>query len=313
MTPVAIVTGAGRGIGRSEALALAAAGYAVVVNDLGGSLAGEGSSADVAESVVAEIAEAGGTAVAHVGDVSSPDDVEAMLDVALTSFGRVDCLVNNAGNLPPTRIVCDMSLDELDRALRVHVRGHFATTIALTRHWRNEARRTGEPVAASIVNTASEAYLFGSPWRPDYAASKAAIVSLTVGTALSCAPFGVRVNAICPRASTRMTEGMLSGDAPARDPRHTADLVVALCGTPSVNGQVFVVGPGVVQVLAGPAVVREFAPEDEDAEGGADRVASLLEGYFGTEGDVPAYGTPLGRTARYLENLHESFEIRARD
>jgi NAD(P)-dependent dehydrogenase (short-subunit alcohol dehydrogenase family) len=302
---VAIVTGGGRGIGRAEAMHFSSAGYAVVVNDLGTEVDGQGRDNSVAEGVVDEIVRAGGRAVANCGDVASAEDAAELLDVALTAFGRVDCLVNNAGNLPTTRILPDMTLAELDVTMRVHVRGHFCTSIALTSHWREEAKRRGRPVRASIVNTASEAYLYGSPWRPDYAAAKAAIVALTVGTATTCSHFGVRVNAVLPRATTRMTESMRKG-RPHLAPEQVAPVVVALCGDHAdrINGQVLVAGPGIIGVTAGPRIGDQLTWADEPA---TRDVEAILGAYF--EQDRPSYGMPLGDSARYLEELHERFDL----
>jgi NAD(P)-dependent dehydrogenase (short-subunit alcohol dehydrogenase family) len=302
---VAIVTGGGRGIGRAEAMHFANAGYAVVVNDLGADVDGLGRDNSVADVVVDEISRSGGRAVAHCGDVASEADVADLLDVALSTFARVDCLINNAGNLPASRILPDMTLAELDVTMRVHVRGHFCTSIALTKHWREQAKRQGTPVQASIVNTASDAYLLGAPWRPDYASAKAAIVALTVGTATTCSLFGVRVNAVMPRANTRMTESLRRG-RPHLAPEQVAPVVVALCGQRAerINGQVLVVSPGLIGVVAGPRVSDELTWPDDWALGD---VEALLSSYF--DHDRPSYGAPLGETARYLDELHEHFDL----
>jgi NAD(P)-dependent dehydrogenase (short-subunit alcohol dehydrogenase family) len=302
---VAIVTGGGRGLGRAEAVHFASAGYAVVVNDLGADVAGQGRDNSVAEGVVNEILRSGGSAVAHCGDVASEADVADLLDVALTAFGRVDCLINNAGNLPTARILPDMTLAEFDVTMRVHVRGHFCMSIALTNHWREQAKRRGRQVRASIVNTASDAYLLGAPWRPDYASAKAAIIALTVGTAMTCSHFGVRVNAVLPRANTRMTESLRRG-RPHLAPEQVAPVIVALCGQRAerINGQVLVASPGLIGVVAGPRVSDELTWPDEWTLGD---VEGLLGSYF--DQDRASYGAPLGESARNLEELHERFDL----
>ncbi len=184
----AIVTGAGHGLGRAEAIALAAAGAAVVLNDLPG---------DAVHAVAEEITAAGGRAVVREGDVGDWAAGEAMLAAALGSFGGLDIVVNNAGVLRD-RMVFTMSAREWDLVLRVHLRGHFITTRLATGYWREQSKRAGGPVYARIVNTSSEAFLLGSPGQPNYAAAKAGITALTVTTARSCARYGVRANAICP-------------------------------------------------------------------------------------------------------------------
>jgi NAD(P)-dependent dehydrogenase (short-subunit alcohol dehydrogenase family) len=205
---VAIVTGAGRGLGRAEALELARQGAAVVVNDFGvgvdgGSAAGDGRD-DPARQVAEEIAAAGGTAMAHSGDVADAADARELFDLAVRTFGDVHVLVNNAGILRD-RMVFSMSEAEWDDVIRVHLRGHFLLTKFATAHWRERSKAAGAPVYARIVNTSSESFLAGSPGQPNYAAAKAGIAALTMSVAQGCARYGVRANAICPRALTRMT------------------------------------------------------------------------------------------------------------
>jgi NAD(P)-dependent dehydrogenase (short-subunit alcohol dehydrogenase family) len=255
---VAVVTGAGAGLGRAEALALAAAGARVVLNDLPG---------DALQAVAGEIKAAGGEAVACAGDVGDWSTGEALLGAALGTFGRLDIVVNNAGVLRD-RMVFSMSAEEWDLVLRVHLRGHFVTTRFATAYWRERSKATGGPVYARIVNTSSEAFLLGSPGQPNYAAAKAGIVALTAATARGCARYGVRANAICPRARTAMTAELM-GPAPASGtdpfaPEHVAPLVTYLAGPAGerINGEVFVVHGGVVALLAPPTVRVSFRTGD---------------------------------------------------
>ncbi|MFF8604940.1 3-oxoacyl-ACP reductase [Streptomyces sp. NPDC015346] len=265
----AIVTGAGRGLGRAEALELARLGAAVVVNDYGrpgrdGS--GEASAAP-AEGVAAEIRAAGGRAVAHLGDVADFETARGLVDLAVSEFGKLDILVNNAGILRD-RMVFSMNEEEWDSVIRVHLKGHFNTTHFAAVHWRGRAK-AGEPgVYGRIVNTSSEAFLAGSAGQPNYAAAKGGIVGLTTSTALALAKYGVTANVICPRARTRMTEDVFAGFAePASEaeldplsPEHVAPLVGYLASPAAggVNGQLLVVHGGMVAIVDRPRVSAKF-------------------------------------------------------
>ncbi len=250
----AIVTGAGNGLGRAEALALAAAGAAVVLNDLAGP--------DV-HAVAGEITAAGGRAVVCEGDIGEWATGEAMLAAALGTFGGLDILVNNAGVLRD-RMVFTMSPEEWDLVLRVHLRGHFIGTRLATGYWREQSKRAGNPVYGRIINTSSEAFLLGSAGQPNYAAAKAGIAALTVTTARSCARYGVRANAICPRARTSMTADLMGaapdGEVDPLAPEHVAPLVTYLAGPAgaAINGEVFVVHGGVAAVMDPPRVRTVF-------------------------------------------------------
>ncbi|MDI6097352.1 SDR family NAD(P)-dependent oxidoreductase [Actinoplanes sp. NEAU-A12] len=250
---VAIVTGAGQGLGAAEARALAAAGARVVLNDLPG---------PALDAVVERIRAAGGEAAACPGDVADWAGGEALVTTAVERFGGLDILVNNAGVLRD-RMVFSMSEQEWDTVIRVHLRGHFVTTRFATAYWRDRSKADGRPAYARIVNTASEAFLLGSAGQPNYAAAKGGIVSLTLATARGCARYGVRANAICPRARTAMT-GDLMGPAPdgpdPMAPERVAPLVVHLAGPAGerITGEVFVVHSDVVAVLGPPTVRAAF-------------------------------------------------------
>jgi 3-oxoacyl-[acyl-carrier protein] reductase len=247
---VAVVTGAGTGLGRAEALGLAAAGARLVLNDLPGD-------------AVHDVAAAIGDAVVCTGDVGEASTATALLSTALDTYGSLDILVNNAGVLRD-RMVFSMSPDDWDLVLRVHLRGHFLTTQVATAYWRSQSKALGAPVYGRIVNTSSEAFLLGPPGQPNYAAAKAGIVALTVSTARGCARYGVRANAICPRARTAMTAELM-GPAPddgadPLSPTHVAPLVTYLAGPAAerINGEVFVVHGDYTALLAPPTVRASF-------------------------------------------------------
>ena len=260
----AIVTGAGNGLGRAEAHALARAGARVVLNDLPG---------EAVQTVAGEIRAGGGQAVACPGDVSEWPTGQRLVGAALDAFGRLDILVNNAGVLRD-RMVFTMSADEWDLVIRVHLRGHFVTTRFATAYWREQSKRAGSPVYARIVNTSSEAFLLGSPGQPNYAAAKAGIAALTVSTARSCGRYGVQANAICPRARTAMTAGLMGGPPDGAvdplAPEHVAPLVVYLASPAAagINGEVFVVHGGVAAVMQPPSIRATFLAAEHGSPDG---------------------------------------------
>jgi 3-oxoacyl-[acyl-carrier protein] reductase len=225
--------------------------------------------------------------VVAAGDVADWATGEKLLATALERYGRLDILVNNAGVLRD-RMVFTMSPDEWDLVIRVHLRGHFVTTRLATAYWREQRNAAGHPVYARIVNTSSEAFLLGSVGQPNYAAAKAGIAALTVTTARSCSRYGVRANAICPRARTAMTAELM-GPAPegAVDPlapEHVAPLVVYLAGpaAETINGEVFVVHGGVAAVMDPPRVRSVFrAAGTPDGMWTLDAVAAALGPAFG--------------------------------
>jgi len=202
---IAVITGAGRGIGREHALLFAAEGALVVVNDPGGSVDGSGvGEGSPAHDVVAEIVAAGGRAVANVDDVSEWEGGRRLVGAAIEHFGGLDVLVNNAGILRD-RMLVTMSEEEWDSVIRVHLKGHFVALRHAAAYWRARAK-AGASVRASVVNTSSTSGLFGNPGQTNYGAAKAGIAALTTIAADELSRYGVRVNAIAPAARTRMTE-----------------------------------------------------------------------------------------------------------
>jgi 3-oxoacyl-[acyl-carrier protein] reductase len=251
---VAVVTGAGVGLGRAEALALAAAGAKVVVNDIG----------EVAHDVAAEIVAAGGIAVGAPGDIGDWDFATSLVSLAVGTYGDLNVLVNNAGVLRD-RMIFSITPEEWDTVLRVHLRGHAATCQAATAYWRARSKTTGEPQWARVINTASEAFLFGSAGQPNYSAAKAGIAALTLSVAHGCGRYGVRANALAPRARTAMTEATFPPEPAGEeiDPwaiEHVAPVVVWLGtrGADHVTGQVFVVYGGKIGVMKAPSLDRAF-------------------------------------------------------
>jgi NAD(P)-dependent dehydrogenase (short-subunit alcohol dehydrogenase family) len=253
---VAIVTGAARGIGKAEALTLAGEGAAVVVNDLGADLAGKAQEQSGAAEVVALIVEAGGRAVTNGDDVASYAGAERIVAGALDNFGRLDILVNNAGILRD-RMSFNMPEEDFDDVVRVHLKGHFSMARTAGAYWR-QRHKAGEEVAGRIVNTTSEAGLFGSAGQANYAAAKGAIATLTITLAREYERFGVTVNAIAPRARTRMTTSALGsleaepGTFDSWAPENVAPIVAWLAGdaAASISGQFFVVWGGAVHLVA---------------------------------------------------------------
>jgi NAD(P)-dependent dehydrogenase (short-subunit alcohol dehydrogenase family) len=245
---VAIVTGAGRGIGRAHALLLAREGAAVVVNDLGGDGRGEGSDLSPAQAVVAEIEAAGGRAVPDGADVAGWRGAEDLVAHAVDAFGRLDVLVNNAG-IARDRMSFRMEEDDWDVVLDVVLKGTFAPSRFAAAHWREQAKATGRPVGAAIVNTTSASGLYASTGQVNYVAAKAAVAAITISMARELESTGVRVNAVAPIAATRLL-AQAGFEAPPPGPDHDpfgphqiAPLVAWLASdrAAAVSGQVFVV------------------------------------------------------------------------
>lgn len=257
---VAVVTGAGQGIGRAEARALARAGAHVVVNDVGRTAEGR----PAAEDAVEEIRGAGGSAEPNGDDISTWDGAERLIAQAVAVRGRLDLLVCNAGIIRDRTIV-NITEAEWDAVMAVHLKGHAGPLHFAAAHWKARHQETGEPVDATVVTTSSEAGLYGNFGQVNYSAAKAGIVALTQVAARELARYGVRANSICPRARTGMTEGVVEGMDPAEgaadewDPESVAALTAFLGSEHSrgITGQVFVVhGPTVSRM-------REWTPADE--------------------------------------------------
>jgi NAD(P)-dependent dehydrogenase (short-subunit alcohol dehydrogenase family) len=264
---VAIVTGAGRGIGRGHALELARQGAKVVVNDLGSAVDGTGSDSGPAQIVAEEIRDLGGTAIANGDDVSSWDGAQALVATAIETFGHLDVLVNNAGILRD-RMLVNMTEEEWDAVIRVHLKGTFAPTRFAAAYWR-ELSKAGDAVDARVINTSSTSGLFANPGQTNYGAAKSGIATFSIIAAKELARYGVTVNAIAPGALTRMTEN-LSGARAApdedewseRSPENIAPLVTWLASAESagVTGQVFLISGGRIAIAKawerGPGVNR---------------------------------------------------------
>jgi NAD(P)-dependent dehydrogenase (short-subunit alcohol dehydrogenase family) len=295
---VAIVTGAGRGIGRTEALLLASEGAKVVVNDLGGSPGGEGADRGPAQEVVDEIVATGGEAVADTGSVSSWSDAAAMVQLAVDTFGGLDVVINNAGILRD-KMSFNMEEAEWDAVIDVHLKGHFAVARHAAAYWRARSKETGEPVGAALVNTASESGLYGNAGQANYAAAKAGIASLTIVLARELERIGVRVNCIAPVARTRLTE-TVAGDVmkPPDEgldrfaPEHVAAVACWLASdlARNLNGQVVKVQGGVVQLLEG---WRPLTEATSDKPWTIDSVAAVESQLLAkSDGSIPPFFFP---------------------
>ena len=253
---VAIVTGAGRGIGREYALMLAAHGAKVVVNDLGGARDGTGASTGPAQEVVDEIAKAGGEAVANGDDVSDFAAAERMIRGAVERFGRLDAVINNAGILRD-RMLVNMTEAEWDAVIKVHLKGTFAPAHHAAAYWRDLAKK-GDKVDARIINTTSVSGIYGNPGQTNYGAAKSGIAGFTVIAARELRRYGITVNAIAPGALTRLTEdlGMGKGSEEEKDrmhPRWIAPIVTWLVSAQSahITGRVFEASGQVLAIAEG--------------------------------------------------------------
>lgn len=254
---VVIVTGAGRGLGRAHALAFAAEGAAVVVNDVGASLTGEGADLSPAQEVVAEIEAMGGRAVVNADDVSDWDGAGQMVRQAIDTFGGLDTLVCNAG-IVRDRMIVNMSVDEWDAVMKVHLRGMFCPVRHAVDHWRALAK-AGTPVEARVVTTSSGAGLFGSVSQGNYSAAKAGIAAFTIVGAAELGRYGVRMNGIAPSARSRMTEEAFAemmkrpdSGFDAMDPANVSPLVVWLGSSGcEVSGRLFECQGGQISVADG--------------------------------------------------------------
>ncbi|MGV9412769.1 3-oxoacyl-ACP reductase [Nocardia sp. NPDC003693] len=275
---VAIVTGAGAGLGRAEALELARAGASIIVNDLAEN--------DAVSATLADIRALGAKAEFVAGSIAERSTADALISTAEQTFGGLDIIVNNAG-ITRDKMLFNMSDEDFDAVIAVHLRGHFLLTRNAGAFWRAKSKEAGAPVYGRIVNTSSEAGLLGPAGQANYGAAKAGITALTLSASRSLSAFGVRANAICPRARTSMTEKVFSA-APEEgpdplSPDHVARLVTFLASpaADAVNGQLFVVYGPMVALMAAPVVERRF---DADGEWSTANLADTLGGYFAERG-----------------------------
>ena len=269
---VAIITGAGRGIGKEHALLFAAEGAKVVVNDLGGAADGSGSDRTAAEEVVDEIRAAGGEAVANADDVADWEGGQRLINAAVEAFGDLHVLVNNAGILRD-RVLVNMTEEEWDSVVHVHLKGHFVPSRWAASYWR-EQTKAGREVRASIINTSSTSGLLGNPGQSNYGAAKAGLGAFTVIIAKELARYGVRVNAIAPAARTRLTEAtpglgdmVKAPDDPGMfdiwDPANVSPLVAYLATESCpATGRVFFVQGGRVQLMHNWAMGESIERDD---------------------------------------------------
>jgi NAD(P)-dependent dehydrogenase (short-subunit alcohol dehydrogenase family) len=278
---VAIVTGAGRGIGREHALLLAAQGAKVVVNDIGGSVDGSGSDVGPAQQVADEITAKSGQAVANTDDVSEWAGAEKLIGAAVEAFGKLDVLINNAGILRD-RMLVNMTEAEWDAVIKVHLKGTFAPSHFAANHWR-ERSKAGDQVDARIINTSSPSGIYGNVGQTNYGAAKAGIASFTIIAAKELARYGVTVNAIAPAALTRMTEdlGMGQLDDEAKEqmsPKHIAPIVCWLASPLSagVTGRIFDVSGRMLSVSEGWHRGPTIDHPDDDPEVLGHAVADLV-------------------------------------
>jgi 3-oxoacyl-[acyl-carrier protein] reductase len=268
---VAIVTGAARGLGKVEALDLARLGARVVVNDLGVNADGSGRDEEPARAVVEEIKSLGGEAVPHFGDVAVWDDAQSLIQTAIDEFGDLHILLNNAG-FCRDKMIFNMTEEEWDTVIRVHMKGHFSTTRFASAYWRSQSKAAGGPIYGRLISTASEAFIFGSVGQPNYAAAKAGIVAMTMSAAQALIRYGVTANVIMPRARTRMTDVGITAQIFAKPdegfdnfaPENVAPLASYLASPKAerVSGQVFVVWGKQVTVVGRPSTDTRFQSED---------------------------------------------------
>jgi NAD(P)-dependent dehydrogenase (short-subunit alcohol dehydrogenase family) len=286
---VAIVTGAGRGLGRSEALLLARNGAKVVVNDPGVALDGSASGESPAEAVVRTIEEAGGAAVASRADCASFEGAQSLIDLAVERFGRLDILVNSAG-IVRDRMSFNMSADDWESVVRVQLTGTFAPSRFAAAHWR-ERSKAGEAVSGRIINTTSEAGLLGTTGQANYMAAKAGVAALTVTMARELERYGVTVNAISPRAKTRLS-AVINGTVEADDPTdplspdNVAPLVAYLASDEAahISGQILLIIGGHLEVWKGWHSANSF---DRQESWTIDAIGAALKELLAEVGSQP--------------------------
>ncbi len=268
---VAIVTGAARGLGRVEALELARMGARVVVNDLGATGSGVAEDEELARAVVEEIKGLGGEAIPHFGDVADWGYAQSLIQAAVDEFGDLNILVNNAGFLRD-KMIFNMTEDEWDSVIRVHMKGHFSTMRFAASYWRETSKAAGAPIYGRLISTSSEAFIFGSAGQPNYAAAKAGIVAMTMSAAQALVKYGVTANVIMPRARTRMNDSGMYADMFAKPaegfdvfaPENVSPLVGYLASPQAerISGQVFVIWGKSVTVVGRPSTDTIFDSEE---------------------------------------------------
>ena len=254
---VAIVTGAGRGVGRQHALQLSKAGAKIIVNDLGAAVDGTGTDVSLAQRVTDEINASGGEAVVNGDDVSSFDGAKNMVDMAINTFGKLDIVVNNAGILRE-RMLVNMTEDEWDAVIAVHLKGTFAPSRHAASYWRAMSKQNGDgkPTMGRIINTTSTSGIYGNVGQTNYGAAKAGIAAFTIIAARELSRIGVTVNAVSPAAYTRMTDNLreyTEEEIQIRDPSWVSPTVVYLASTEAqdITGRVIEAGAGQVAVCEG--------------------------------------------------------------
>ena len=270
---VAIVTGSGRGIGREHALALAAHGARVVVNDLGTSGDGIGADETPAQEVVRTIKERGGEAVVNTDNVANFLGAKRMIDQAIDTFGTLDILVNNAGILRD-RVLVNMMEPEWDAVIEVHLKGTFAPSRHAAAYWRNKCKEIGGPVHGRIINTSSVSGIYGNTGQTNYGAAKAGIAAFTVIAARELARYGVTVNAVAPQALTRMTEGLrerTEEEKAAMDPARVSPAIVWMASREADNftGRIVEAGSGILAIAEGWHRGPTAAPVEDPTKLGA--------------------------------------------
>ncbi|MGE0881206.1 MAG: SDR family oxidoreductase [Acidimicrobiia bacterium] len=289
---ICVISGAGRGIGREEALMLAKHGAKVVVNDIGAARDGEGGGAGPAQDVVDEIKAMGGDAVANTSDISTMAGAKALIDQAVEAFGGLDVVVNNAGILRD-RMLVNMTESDWDLVMAVHLKGTFALTHYAGNYWRDRTK-AGEKNDARIINTSSASGIFGNVGQANYGAAKAGIATFTIIAGMELERYGVGVNAIAPKALTRMTEDLsrfteTEEIKAALDPRWIAPIVTWLASPQSagVNGRVFQVSGQKFSVAEGWHRGPTADPPDEPTE--VDAIARALLAQARNNADMDGY------------------------
>lgn len=283
---VAVITGAGRGLGKQEALDLARQGARVVINDID-----RGDAAEAAQETAEEIRALGAEALVVLGDCADSNDANNLMKQTLDTFGDLNIMINNAGFCRDNTIF-NMSDEEFDSVVRVHLRGHFVNMRNAAAYWRNKAK-AGEEVYGRMISTSSEAFLYGSAGQPNYASAKAGIVAMTMGAAQLLIRYGVTCNVIMPRAETDMTMTGATADmfkAPEKgfhyfDPANVAPLVTYLSSDRAahISGEVFIVWGNMVNVVERPKVLPPHVNPDGEQAWTLDGLHDSLSGHFGSE------------------------------